>query len=143
MAKKKRLEKLTTAQEEFCRIYTSKDNPKAYLNGTQAYLASHPESSPATAGVEASRSLDLPKINNRISELLNKDGITLSRLNGVGNKLLQSQSEDIQLRSAKMYYELHDAFPKNMTNNNTGDKITIEIRQVIPQVVINKQDASI
>lgn len=64
---------LTDKQEVFCREYT---NPKSkgFMNATQAYSKASPAAAPTTANVAGNKLRGMPKIQNRIAQLLEERG---------------------------------------------------------------------
>ena len=80
---------------------------------TQAYKKVYPVTDPKCAGNSASRLLAKPEVQNRISELLVRDGIPIERLNKRLACLLDDESSDVSLRSVRLGYELHGALDRN------------------------------
>lgn len=98
----------------------------------EAYLAAYDPKgdrliSPATAGSNASELLRKPEVTNRIAELLNRDGISLDRLNGKLRDLLEGQSEEIQFKATKLGYELHGVLNPDKSNGESSSPILIQV----------------
>ena len=89
---------------------------------TKAYAKTYQVEPTKSAGNCASKILaESPAVKNRIAELLEKDGITIQRLNQKLGNLLEANSEEVQLRSARLGYELHGALDRGKYDESAKD----------------------
>lgn len=94
--------------EKFARAVLEK--PSA----TQAYAEAYQVEPNKIAGDSASRIINqYPAVKNRIAELLEKDGVPVSRLNKKLSDLLENDSADVQFRTMRLGYELYGALDRN------------------------------
>jgi len=101
----------------------------------EAYLASYdPEGNRLKADTKkevatanGSRLLRNDSVTNRISELLNRQGITIERLNGKLADLLEGKSEEIQFKSTRLGYELHGVLNPEKNIGESASPILIQV----------------
>ena len=67
----------STKHELFCRAVVNKHNQG---NIKKAYQEVYPDSKSESARVNSSRLMDRPEVSNRVSELLNEQGLSIPAL---------------------------------------------------------------
>lgn len=115
------------AHEQFAKTYAL--DPQKKLNAAQAYLKTYPESSYSAARNSSSELLAKPHVKNRISELLDQQGLSVTHLNDKLRSLTDAKSEDVQLRATRLGYELHGVLDKDQNMNNQQN-IQVNILQI-------------
>ena len=133
------------AHEQFAKTYAL--DPEKKFNGAQAYKQAYPEAKDYSARTAASALLTKDNVKNRISELLDQSGLTLTKLNEKLHSLVEhAKSEDVQLRASRLGYELHGVLSKDSGIENMQN-IQVNILQINnqepqdnTQVIDTKQD---
>lgn len=122
------------AHEQFAKTYAL--DPQKRFNGTKAYKESYPEAKETSARALAPNLLANVSVKNRISELLDQQGLSVTHLNDKLRSLTDAKSEDVQLRATRLGYELHGVLDKDQNMNN-HQNIQVNILQINNNIEAN------
>jgi hypothetical protein len=129
------MKRLRRKQEKFCEIIAN--NPE--VDNKQAYHLSYPKANESTCEVNSTKLLNNPVIQSRISQLLDRQGLSDTELNLRLKKLSQAkkvlinkgklievEDNSIQLESIKTAYKLH-GYLSNTESSTYEDNRSINI----------------